>query len=246
MYRFWEDNRTLQEGTQRFGYHSVIQSPALVPGAGPGPVGPPGILMGFCIEVPETVYKSTFNKISDPFSFHGKEAGHILVPDRVVDVYGAVADIEISTDNQVGDLLFELVHILLEIVHILQLMIQSLDIGAGWNIQTHDRDPAKICPDVPPFRIHICNPGACFHMIRFLPTEDRNPAVSFLLSRKPIVMGIPGPIEKVQVKLVFGCFDLLKANHIGGGVLQPRKEPFSDGRPDPIDIIGSYFQINCF
>src|SRR5699024_1894801 len=95
----------------------IINSPSFVVVSGIGAVGPPGVVVGFVIEMPEAVNKTAINKIVEPLAFFGKETGNFGISYRIVDVDGAMTDIVIATNNQVWDVFFQVVHILPEIVH---------------------------------------------------------------------------------------------------------------------------------
>lgn len=59
VHRLGEDEGALELGQEGFGDQTVVQTPTLVVGAGIGPVGPPGVVVGVLVEVSETVDKST-------------------------------------------------------------------------------------------------------------------------------------------------------------------------------------------
>ncbi len=234
-----EDHGPLQAFLQGSTDHPVIQSPSLVLIARIGPVSPPGILVGLLVKIPETINKTAVDKVAYPFPLHGQKARDILVPDRVVYVDGPMADVVIPQDHQVGILLLEIIHIILEIGHVLQFVIQPFNVRPGRDIEAHHGNPVKISSQIPAFPVHVLDPCAELHVVRFLFGKDGHSAIPFLLRAKPVVVGITRLFKKAHIQLFFHRLDLLQADHIGVYPLKPIQESFVDGGTDPIHIVGN-------
>ena len=142
----------------------VIDPPPFVVVSGVGPIAPPAVLVRFRVEVAKGINKSVVHKCVDPLAFFGQKAGNIFIANRVVDVDGSVANIIIATDHQSGMIFFQGINILLKIVHEFELVFQSVEIGAGGEVEADDRYIFIIGTYDPTFKIHMFDPGALLNM----------------------------------------------------------------------------------
>jgi hypothetical protein len=79
----------------------VIDSPAQVSGPRIGSETPPGVFFGRRIELPEGIDQAGLSPIVHPGSFFGQKAGSVLMSFGVIDIYGLVANIKVSANQQI-------------------------------------------------------------------------------------------------------------------------------------------------
>ena len=91
--------------TQWFGHIDVIYTPALVIAACVGKGAPPGILVRILIKMPERIDKVMSKQFIHPGALLGQEAGIILITHGIMYIYRLVADIVITTYDQLWPLL---------------------------------------------------------------------------------------------------------------------------------------------
>lgn len=137
-------------------------------------------MMRVCVKMPETINKPAVKEFTYPGPFFGQKAGGVFVANGVVDVYFRMADIYISADNQVGDLLPERLDIFIELVE--KYIFKALPFisrSARRKVSAHHGKSFIVCPDHSSFLVYFRNATTRFYMQGFYPRKNRYPAVPF-------------------------------------------------------------------
>lgn len=189
MHRFLQNNSSRKLVLQAVGSEIIIQPPAFVFAAGVLTVAPPGVMVRLTVEKTETVDQFAFvDEIRHPFPFHWEKTGNIFQAHRVMDVDGFVADVEISRNDEVGNLFLQVFDVVQEIAAELHFKIQPFNIGSGRHIHRNGGKPVEVRTDDSPFAVVAFDAAAVFHMAGFDFRGDADAAVAFSLRRMPIAV----------------------------------------------------------
>ena len=115
MYGLIQDIRPFQQRAYRLTDHTIVNSPTFILGTRIKTIAPPSIFLFFGTKRTERIHIPCRQETCHPLPFFRKEATVCRIPDRIMNINRFVANIIITTKNQIGTGLLQLRHILLKI-----------------------------------------------------------------------------------------------------------------------------------
>ena len=231
-----QDERVGHAVDHRVGYEEIVNPPSDIAAAGTGLVVPPGVLLGFVVEMSERIDETIGQQTVDPRAFLGQEAGIGLVLFWPGQIDGPVCGIDITAQDDVLLLFADRVQRVQAGVVEIHFVLQTLGpLTAVGEVDVHQHEIGVMGHDDPAL------------IVEFFDAEPRIDAFGLDLAvqgRAAVALSLAGTEETfvaVDVQQFIGQLfgvglGLLQAQDIRLFGVEPLEKVLLQDRPNPIDI----------